>query len=118
MMRFVFLKYIYSQLTSTLFCKGEDARAVEPNRPIKSISVAVNWGIRMTRDDEVERFLHALAPWVARRLAAENRTAHCVRFAISHFSTIVTNFLTYFCIICFPKTGATEFKSEASRRNR
>ena len=34
----------------------------------------------MTRDDEVERFLHALAPWVARRLAAENRTAHCVRF--------------------------------------
>lgn len=104
--------------TSTLFCKGEDARAVEPNRPIKSISVAVNWGIRMTRDDEVERFLHALAPWVARRLAAENRTAHCVRFAISHFSTIVTNFLTYFCIICFPKTGATEFKSEASRRNR
>lgn len=50
--------------------RGMDERKLESDKPRKSVSCDINYGIRFENDDQVEVFIHQMSEEVARRLDA------------------------------------------------
>ncbi|KAH8978745.1 DNA repair protein [Lactarius hatsudake] len=52
--------------------RGKDDRKLESDKPRKSVSCDINYGIRFENDDQVEAFIHQMSEEVAHRLDAIN----------------------------------------------
>ncbi|KAH9057675.1 DNA repair protein [Lactarius vividus] len=52
--------------------RGRDDRKLESDKPRKSVSCDINYGIRFEHDDQVEAFIHQMSEEVAHRLDAIN----------------------------------------------
>lgn len=52
--------------------RGIDERKLESDKPRKSVSCDINYGIRFENDEQVEAFIHQMSEEVARRLDAIN----------------------------------------------
>ncbi len=64
-------------------CKGEDSRALtlpEEGLLSKSIAVEVTWGVRFSRLDRVELFMHCVCEEVQRRLQLQRQQGNVLSF--------------------------------------
>ncbi|XP_014669446.1 PREDICTED: DNA repair protein REV1-like isoform X2 [Priapulus caudatus] len=50
------------------FCRGEDSREIRTDKDRKSVSAEINYGMRFTAQEEVDKFLAELAVEVCKRL--------------------------------------------------
>ena len=59
-------------------CRGEDDRELNFGHERKSVSAEVNYGIRFTQYDEVDKFLQQLSSEVVMRLKAVKSRGRCI----------------------------------------
>ncbi|XP_078373550.1 DNA repair protein REV1-like isoform X2 [Oculina patagonica] len=60
------------------YCRGIDDRPLKTERERKSVSAEINYGIRFTKESEVELFINELAEEVQKRLQALDMKGRCI----------------------------------------
>ncbi|KAK2724135.1 DNA repair protein REV1-like isoform X2 [Artemia franciscana] len=63
-------------------CRGEDPRKLETEHVRKSISVAVNYGIRFVDENESKKFLHDLSEEVSKRMVEAKVTGRKITLQV------------------------------------